>query len=132
MWFTMPSANSVGITFNNNTGLGYNADCTASHQVRIGNADVTSIGGFSNWTNISDLRFKNNIKEDVKGLDFIMNLRPVTYYFDKDKADSMIGTEDISNYPEKYDIEKIKQSGFLAQEVDEAANDSKKHCLSLQ
>ncbi len=43
-----------------------------------------------------------------------MNLRPVTYNFNKDKMDELIGTVDSSDYPEKYDIEKIKQSGFLA------------------
>ena len=30
------------------TGLGFNADCTASNQVRIGNSAVTSIGRYAN------------------------------------------------------------------------------------
>lgn len=64
---------------------------------------------------------KNNIQEDVKGLDFILKLRPVTYYIDKDIADKLIGTVDSSDYKEKYDIEQIKQSGFPAQEVETAA-----------
>ena len=57
------------------------------------------------------------------GLDFVMKLRPVTYHWDKDKMDALLGIEDKSNYPEKYDIEKIKQTGFLAQEVEDAANE---------
>ena len=90
----------------------------------LGNSSVTWIGGNSTWHNTSDARMKNNIKEDVKGLDFIMELRPVTYYFDKDKMDELIGTVDSSDYAEKYDKEKIKQSGFLAQEVEQAAQKS--------
>ena len=90
----------------------------------LGNSAVTWIGGHSVWNNTSDARMKTNIKEDVKGLDFIMNLRPVTYNFDKDKMDKLIGTVDSSDYAEKYDIEKIKQSGFLAQEVEKAANEA--------
>ena len=50
-----------------------------------------------------------------------MNLRPVTFYFDSDKTDKLIGKVDSSHYAEKYDIEKIRQSGFLAQEVEQAA-----------
>jgi hypothetical protein len=56
------------------------------------------------------------------GLDFILNLRPVTYYFDKDKIDELNGITDSSEYAEKYEINSIKQSGFLAQEVEAAAN----------
>ena len=40
----------------NATAIGYFASSTASNQVRIGNGDVTSIGGYANWTNISDGR----------------------------------------------------------------------------
>lgn len=42
----------------NATTLGYNALNTASNQVRIGNSSVTSIGGYTNWSNISDGRYK--------------------------------------------------------------------------
>ncbi len=118
------SAFSTGSSYTNSTALGYNAEPVTSNRIMLGNSSVTWIGGHSSWNNTSDERMKNNIQEDVKGLDFIMELRPVTYYFDKDKIDNLIGTVDSSDYPEKYDIEKIKQSGFLAQEVEQAAQKS--------
>ncbi len=90
----------------------------------LGNSSVTWIGGHSSWHNTSDARMKNNILEDVIGLDFIMELRPVTYYFDIDRMNDLIGVVDSSDYTEKYDKEKIKQSGFLAQEVEQAAQKS--------
>jgi len=39
------------------------------------------------FNTVSDGRFKYNIHEDVKGLDFIMQLRPVTYQFDTKKQE---------------------------------------------
>jgi len=113
-----------GTNYNNSTALGYNTEPGASNKVAIGNTSVTWIGGQVTWSTYSDATAKNNVKEDVKGLDFIMKLRPITYHFDKDKMDELIGTVDSSDYAEKYDIEKIKQSGFLAQEVEQAALNS--------
>ena len=110
--------------YTNSAGIGYDAEPGASNKIMIGNTSVTWIGGHSTWHNTSDARIKNNVKEDVKGLDFIMKLRPVTYNIDKDKLDALIGTVDSSDYAEKYDVEKIKQSGFLAQEVEQAAQES--------
>ena len=71
------------IDLSNTTALGYLAVPTASNQVRIGNTSVTSIGGQVEWTAFSDGRFKKDIKEDVSGLDFINELRPVSYTVDK-------------------------------------------------
>ena len=121
------SANNTGAAFNNSTGLGYDADCTASNQVRIGNSSVTSIGGFANWTNISDSRFKKNVQEDVKGLDFIMALRPVSYNLDLHGVEDFFadhyGERPIETLPlpGQYDKESIRYSGFVAQEVEAAA-----------
>jgi len=75
-------------SYNNSTAIGYNAQITTSNQIRIGNMNVTSIGGYTNWTNISDQRFKSNIKENVKGLEFIKALRPVTYTLNQDSITS--------------------------------------------
>ncbi len=105
----------------NTTAIGYLASPTVSNYICFGNTSVTWIGGESTWSTYSDSRAKNQIKEDVIGLDFIMKLRPVTWYWDKDKLDAILGVVDSSDYKEKYDIEKIKQSGFLAQEVELAA-----------
>jgi len=121
------SANSVGAGYSNSTGVGYNADCTASNQIRIGNSPVSSIGGYANWSNVSDLRFKGNIKEDVKGLSFIQKLRPVTYNIDIHAIDDFFAEHynerDSSNYECKYDREQIRYTGFIAQEVEAAAQE---------
>jgi len=111
-----------GGSYTNGMALGWSALFNATNNVQIGNTSVTAISGQVAWTFPSDRRIKENIKEDVKGLDFIMKLRPITYHINKDKQDSLLGRKDLSNYPEKYDIEKIKFSGFIAQEVEQAAN----------
>ena len=54
----------------------------ASNKVVIGNTAVTSIGGYADWTNFSDGRYKRNVKENVPGLAFINKLKPVTYTLD--------------------------------------------------
>ena len=42
--------NSAGSIYSNSTGIGYNADNTASNSVVVGNGSVTSIGGQVGWT----------------------------------------------------------------------------------
>ncbi len=119
------NSNSAGASFSNNTGIGSNAICSASNQVRIGNSEVTSIGGFVDWTNVSDARFKDNVSENVIGLDFINALRPVTYTMDVHAIDNWFA----DNYDQRdpsltfsgFDKEKIVYSGFIAQEVEATA-----------
>ena len=118
------SAFSNGASYTNSTALGYNAEPGASNTIRLGNNDVTWIGGHSAWNNTSDARVKKDITEDVKGIDFILRLRPVTFHFDKNKMDQITGTIDSSQYDEKYEVQSIKHSGFLAQEVELAAQQS--------
>lgn len=105
----------------NATVIGYNAEVDAPNKVRIGNTSVNSIGGQVGWTNFSDGRVKNDIKENVPGLQFIKALRPVTYHFDLAKEYALMGKADSSSYAGKYDIEKKAFTGFVAQEVEEAA-----------
>lgn len=113
--------------------LGEGVICTASHQVRIGNAAITSIGGYADWTNISDGRIKKNIKQNVPGLAFINKLRPVTYNLDLDAADKILQVKHIkdtvstslqnmqSGTEERKLKEQIVYTGFVAQEVEKAA-----------
>jgi hypothetical protein len=115
-------ATQDGLT--NATALGAGAIVDASNKVRIGNAGVTVIEGQVPFTTPSDARFKFNIKEDVKGLDFIMRLRPVTYQFDVRKFDKR---KDHASSPDavsaSYDeATAIRRTGFIAQEVESAAN----------
>ena len=121
-WAAGPGYGHNSLT--NTSAFGREASVVASNEISIGNGSVSWIGGNVTWSTFSDERGKNSIKEDVKGLDFIMKLRPVTYHIDKDKLDAIKGIKDNSYYPEKYDIEKIKQTGFLAQEVESAAKES--------
>ena len=85
---------SGGLT--NATAVGYNAQATASNSVRLGDANISSIGGNVGWTAASDLRIKKNITNTNYGLNTVMQLRPVEYNL-------------ISN--------DLKQVGFIAQEV---------------
>ncbi len=52
------------------------------NKVMIGNSGVPSIGGHVKWTTFSDGRFKKEITEDEKGLEFIKLLKPVGYCVD--------------------------------------------------
>ncbi len=63
----------------NATAIGYGAIANNSYMVRIGNADVTSIGGQVGWTAFSDVRGKKDVADLDLGLDFVMQLRPVSY-----------------------------------------------------
>ena len=126
-----PSAN--GLT--NTTGVGRDARPTGSNQMRFGNASVSSIGGYEDWSNLSDGRFKTAVREDVAGLEFIRDLRPVTYQLDVEKLVNALG-EDIGRdadgnlIPVAPDAETLegrtakaatRYSGFIAQEVEAAA-----------
>ena len=117
----------------NATAIGYGAMATESNQVFIGNHDVTSIRSYAHLTTISDARVKKNIKEDVPGLDFINKLQPVTYELDLDAINrlqrsdksqenksnsSMSNSSEIKTRSAKHEQ---RQSGFIAQHVEEAA-----------
>lgn len=122
--------------YTNSTALGYQASITDNNQIRVGNSSIGSIGGYEDWTDISDSRVKKNVEANVPGLEFILRLRPVTYNFDIDLANELSGvdldngnndslqngTNEAIDWPSKYDKEQRLYSGFLAQEVDSIAN----------
>jgi len=89
--------------------------------VRVGNAAVTIIQGQVVFTT-SDARFKTNIKEDVKGLEFINKLRPVVYNFEARKFDEFVTGDNVNKDElqnlDYTDAERIRYSGFIAQEVE--------------
>jgi hypothetical protein len=133
-------SNPNAVNYSNSSCLGHSAAITASNQVRIGNSTVTSIGGFANWTNISDGRLKSNVKyNSVPGLAFINMLQPVTYNL---KIDEMVAQQDktasssvikprgpngksTASTPDVTRALKEKQqivyTGFVAQDVEKAA-----------
>jgi hypothetical protein len=106
---------------------GSGAVLAESNRIEIGNTSVSWIGGQVNWAVYSDARIKANIKEDVPGLSFINKLRPVTYNLNIHRQNEMIykgARKDDAQWEGKYDIEKIKMSGFLAQDVEKAAKET--------
>ena len=96
----------------------------ASNQAFFGDLNTVWNGGNMTWSTYSDGRIKNNITEDVKGLEFITRLRPVTYYRSIKAMTEITENKEVSNYPGKYDVEKIKFTGFIAQDVEQAAKAS--------
>lgn len=116
---------------NNTTAIGANAVTTSDNSVIIGNTSVTYIGGAVNWTSPSDARFKTDIKPEEHGLDFILKLRPVTYHFNMkrmnqflygNKADSLYTNASFKESAAAK--ERITYTGFIAQEVEKAANEA--------
>ena len=113
----------------NIVAIGQGTVCTDNSMARIGNAATSSIGGYANWTNISDGRFKKDVKENVKGIDFIMKLRPVTYRLDVTGLSKQLKENHGKEWNEQMKTaiagkEKVIFSGFVAQEVEKAANEA--------
>ncbi len=128
----------VTTNYTNSTALGNTARITGSNQARIGNSAVTSIGGYANWTNISDERVKKNIKENVPGLEFINKLKPVTYNLNVTGIKSFLKEDNNDDKTDKAnkdvneksnalieqgikEKEKIIYTGFVAQDVEAVA-----------
>jgi len=110
-----PASGSTNLT---NTGaFGYGATVSSSNTIVIGNSSVTTIGGYTTWTNFSDGRYKKNIKENVPGLEFIRQLRPITYNLDITGINNFYHTKSDATS----DAEAITYTGFVAQEVETAA-----------
>ncbi|MBK6633793.1 MAG: tail fiber domain-containing protein [Chitinophagaceae bacterium] len=79
--------------------------------------------GQTGWFNYSDERIKDNIRSNVPGLAFITRLNPVTYHLNIHRKNEM-GYKNNQDWEGKYDMEKILQTGFLAQEVEQAAKET--------
>ncbi|MCX7863000.1 MAG: tail fiber domain-containing protein, partial [Bacteroidales bacterium] len=108
--------------YSNSTAIGNEATITASNQIRLGNLNVLSIGGFQPWSVLSDKRFKTDIKENVPGLDFILKLRPVTYRLNVNEVNNFLQLPDsLRNRESEKTRTQIVESGFIAQEVEEIA-----------
>lgn len=112
--------NTVAIGFSSANGY-----VTTGNSVTIGNASTNVIGGQVGWSQYSDGRLKDNIKQNVPGLAFINKLNPVTYHFNIHRQNQMLSKNapDTLNWRGKYDIEKKQMTGFVAQEVEKAANE---------
>ncbi|WP_033961976.1 tail fiber domain-containing protein [Psychroserpens jangbogonensis] len=85
----------------NTVCVGFQATATASNQIQLGNAAISTARVQVGWTITSDRRFKSNIETSELGLDFIKTLRPVSYF--RKNADN-----------------KKTEYGFIAQELEQA------------
>ncbi|HSZ35055.1 MAG TPA: tail fiber domain-containing protein, partial [Puia sp.] len=121
-----PSSNNLSYT----VALGAGSTATASYEDVFGTPTTTVITGPVHWSNISDGRFKKNISENVPGLEFIDLLRPVTYTIDVTGIDNYIHSAGSSGRNHSFTAEEIVAvkekenivySGFIAQEVEQAA-----------
>jgi len=115
-------------TLNNVSCLGYQsgvaAATVASNAVYLGNQYTSAIYGAMGGTTLysySDRRIKDNIQQNVPGLAFIDKLKPVTYNLNVHKVNELLGVTDSLNWDGQYDVEKVTQSGFIAQQVDSVA-----------
>ncbi len=121
-------ANPTAFNFSNSGAIGAYSLVNTSNKIRLGDAIVTEVEG-PTYNTISDGRFKNNIsEEDVVGLEFIKRLRPVVYNFDTRKFTEFLTANMPDSVSSKYFEDKnfapstaIRQSGFIAQEVEVAA-----------
>jgi hypothetical protein len=117
------------------SAFGESSLITADYQVAIGSNYIISIGGYANWTNLSDGRVKKNIKQNVPGLEFINKLQPVTYNLDLDAADQIVQRPPMKNrdgkivQPSAQQLQarqtkqQVVYSGFVAQDVEKAAKE---------
>ncbi|MFZ1800971.1 MAG: tail fiber domain-containing protein [Chitinophagaceae bacterium] len=130
---TYADVNNPG--YNNSSAFGYQAIATNNNQIMLGNTTVNSVLAAGSYYIYSDARFKKNIKENVPGLNFINQLKPVTYNYDIHKLNDYIqpGGKDDKMKNENTEVAKINEdaiinkekklyTGFLAQDVEKAAN----------
>ncbi len=120
------SNSTLNTTRTNVTMLGFGLNgtfCTGNNQVLLGNSATTQIRAqITSITAYSDARIKTDIKDDVVGLAFINQLRPVSYHQDPIALHHILGTPDsLVNQIDHHEIMDTKFIGFLAQEVEAAA-----------
>ena len=101
--------------------LGYNVTGSGDSTFTFGNAgsDTTISFGTTTWSNPSDVRIKEDIKDEEIGLSFINDLRPRTFRYRKEKD---IPEELVAHKADSEErlISDKYQHGFIAQEVKEA------------
>jgi hypothetical protein len=122
----------TGPGFYNVIAIGQGTVCTDVSQVTMGNGATATYRAYANWSNISDGRFKKNIKENVPGLAFINKLQPITYTLDATGVDNFLH-KDLPQDKQTNDKakavmskalgekEKVVYTGFVAQDVEKAA-----------
>ena len=101
--------------------IGYNVSCIANSTITVGDGTNTASlgidGSDTSWAATSDIRLKDNVEDSLAGLDFINELRPITYKWKakKDVPQDMFEYGDGSDEPCKGTGK--TNHGFVAQEV---------------
>jgi hypothetical protein len=118
--------------FSNVIAIGYGAYAPDSNLIVLGNNVITALKcNTQTITALSDIRFKKNISDETHGLDFITQLKPITYNLDVrklnsftygSKADTLFNGEFWDNSIAHK--EHIMYSGFSAQQVEEVAKNT--------
>jgi hypothetical protein len=135
---------TITTTGTNQTAIGAQARCSSAsstHEIVLG-SNVNGIGSQyftfgqdtasnrvynqftsnASWTRASDERIKKDIQDSDCGLDFINDLRPVTYKFKApSELDLSMSEYDVAKNEAAY---KDKMYGFIAQEVKTAMDNN--------
>ena len=75
----------------NATALGSLPVVDAFNRIRVGDTNVTQLGGQVAWSALSDARLKANIRDLDLGLDFVSALRPVAFTLRQGDASTGLG-----------------------------------------
>jgi len=101
------------------TAIGAGAVVNSIDKVRLGDAAVNVVEGPVAYSWPSDARFKENVKEDVKGLEFILKLQPVSYNFNRLKYAQHVRQQLTPDREKKLVRQSQNRSvGFIAQDVE--------------
>ena len=118
-------------TFNNTTGVGFNASVSGSNQVQLGNSATTTYV-YGTVQNRSDERDKTDVRDTELGIEFIMGLRPVDGRWDMredytEEYQVQVGIDENDEPVFETHVRKIPKDGskkrnrlhhwFIAQEV---------------
>ena len=118
--FIGKDTNASAVDSTNQIVIGNGITGTANDQVSIGKASNIVSNDFGTdavWSRASDVRKKKNIEDSALGLDFVNDLRPVTYEW---KPNSEF-PKDFAEYSEENHMTLgVTMHGLVAQEVKEA------------
>jgi hypothetical protein len=94
---------NANVTFDNTSGIGYNAQVTASDQIQLGDSATTTYV-YGTVQNRSDLRDKADVAPSSLGLDFINALEPIQWRWDyRDDYKPAYPADEIGAAPENGD-----------------------------
>lgn len=113
---------------NNVTCIGYNATASsegASSEITLGDGNIATLRcNTSTITSLSDARDKRNIRDLPLGLEFLMNVRP--RLFNWDRRDWY-----TNGKPDGLKMQTTPTAGFIAQELDAAQKNEHAEWLNL-